>query len=83
VLTTRLTGKTARFAFAGEAIEELATLRDMVEAGTIVSIVDRVLPMERAADAHRIVEAEQRLGAVVIEIEAPPELRGAVPRARQ
>ena len=40
----------------------------MIESGKIVSIVDEVYPMERAADAHRKVETEQRLGAIVIEI---------------
>jgi NADPH:quinone reductase-like Zn-dependent oxidoreductase len=40
----------------------------MIEAGTIGSIVDRVFPMDQAADAHRRVETEQRLGAIVIAI---------------
>ena len=71
VFTTRFTNKTARFAFAGETKEELSALTEMIEAGQIRSIVDRVYPMERAADAHRLVETEQRLGAVVIAIGAP------------
>ncbi len=68
VLTTRFTDKTARFAFARETKKELAALKEMIEDGTIGSIVDRVYPMEQAADAHRLVETEQRLGAVVIAI---------------
>ncbi len=43
-------------------------LKEMIEDGEIGSIVDRVYPMEQAADAHRSVETEQRLGAVVIAI---------------
>lgn len=66
--TSRFTNKTARFAFAGETREALNTLREMIEAGKIRSIVDRVYPMAQAADAHRRVETEQRLGAVVIAI---------------
>ena len=69
-LTTRFTNKTASFAFAGETKAELLALKEMIEAGTIRSIVDRVFPMEQAADAHRLVETEQRLGAVVIAIDA-------------
>jgi NADPH:quinone reductase-like Zn-dependent oxidoreductase len=65
-LTTRFTSKTAIFAFAGETREELLALKGMIEEGKIRSIVDRVFPMERAADAHRLVETEQRLGAIVI-----------------
>ena len=66
--TTRFTDKTARFAFAGETKAALRTLKEMIEDGRIRSIVDRVYPMEQAADAHRRVETEQRLGAVVIAI---------------
>jgi NADPH:quinone reductase-like Zn-dependent oxidoreductase len=68
VLTTRLTDKTASFAFAAESREELLALKEMIETGTVISIVDKVYPMEQAIDAHRRVETEQRLGAVVIEI---------------
>ncbi len=68
VLTTRFTDKTARFAFARETTQELTALKEMIEDGTIGSIVDRVYPMEQAADAHRLVETEQRLGAVVIAV---------------
>ena len=68
VFTTRFTDKTARFAFARETQEELLALKGMIEGGNLGSIVDRVFPMEQAADAHRLVEAEQRLGAIVIAI---------------
>lgn len=86
-LTSLLTDKTATFAFAGETREELATLTTMIEGGTIAPIVDKVLPMERAADAHRLVETEQRLGAIVIDVAgdtagtdgARSELPGRVP----
>ena len=47
------------------AFEELAA---MVDAGELVGIVDRVLPMEQAAEAHRLVDTEQRLGAIVLAI---------------
>jgi NADPH:quinone reductase-like Zn-dependent oxidoreductase len=66
VLTTRFTDKTVTVAFAPETKEALATLTEMIEAGKIQSIVDRVYPMAEVAAAHRRVETEQRLGAVVI-----------------
>lgn len=68
LLTTRFTDKAATFAFAGETREELLALKELIEAGRIVSIVDRVLPMEQAAEAHRLVESEERRGAIVIAI---------------
>lgn len=68
VFTTRFTDKSARFAFAHESEAELLKLKEMIEDGQIRSIVDRVYPMEQAAEAHRRVESEQRLGAIVIDI---------------
>ncbi len=69
LVTTRFTDKTATFAFARETREELRALQALIEAGRIGSIVDRVLPMERAAEAHRLVENEERRGAIVIAID--------------
>jgi len=66
VLTSKFTDKTAIFSFAGEKKEELLALKEMIEAGTINSTVDKTYPIERAAEAHRRVETEQRLGIVVI-----------------
>ncbi|WOJ92296.1 NAD(P)-dependent alcohol dehydrogenase [Congregibacter variabilis] len=68
VFTTRLSDKNVRFAFARESKEELLALKELIEAGKVTSIVDRVYAAEEAVDAHRRVETEQRLGAVVIEI---------------
>ncbi len=68
ILTSAFRGKKAIFAFAGENEEELLALRRMIEDGVIRPVVDSVFPMERAAEAHQRVEAEQRLGAVVISI---------------
>ena len=67
-LTTRFSDKTVRFAFAAERKEELEDLTAMIEAGQIESIVDRVLSMYDAAEAHRLVETEQRRGAIVLQI---------------
>ena len=69
MLTTRFTDKSATCAFARETVEELTALKDMIENGEITSIVYRVLPMHRAAEAHRLVETEQRVGAIVIAID--------------
>jgi len=68
VLTTRFTGKTALFAFARESRRELLSLKEMIEDRKIGSIVDSVYPMEQVVDAHRRVESEQRVGAVMIAI---------------
>ena len=66
VLTTKLTPKTVIFVFAGEKEKELVVLKEMIEEGKIKSVVDKIFPMDQAADAHRRVETEQRLGTIVI-----------------
>jgi NADPH:quinone reductase-like Zn-dependent oxidoreductase len=68
VFTPLVTDKTVTFTFAGETEEELLALKAMIEAGGIKPIVDQVYPMEQVAEAHRRVEAEQRLGIIVIAI---------------
>ena len=69
VLTSTFTDKTAIFVFAGEKEEELLALKEMIEEGKIKSIVDKIYPFEQAAEAHRRVETEKRLGTVVISAE--------------
>ena len=62
VITSKFTNKSVIFAFAGEKQEELLDLKKMIEDGRIKSVVDRTYSMEQAAEAHRRVETEQRLG---------------------
>ena len=71
VLTSLITDKTAVFVFAGEKEEELLALKEMIEQGKIIAVVDKIYPIEQVAEAHRRVEAEQRLGAVVISLGYP------------
>ena len=66
VITTKTTDKTARFAFAKETVEELETLKTMLAAGQITPVIDKLLPMESASEAHHLVETEKRLGAIVL-----------------
>lgn len=69
VLSAGLGDKKAIFAFAGEKEEELRALKEMIEGGKIKPVVDQTYPMEHAAEAHRRVETEQRLGTIVISME--------------
>ncbi len=66
--TSRFTDKQALFAFAGETEEELTTLKEMIQAGKIKAAVDKIYPLAQAAEAHRRVETEQRLGVVVLDV---------------
>ena len=68
VLTSSFTDKTAIFSFADESVEELLELKEMIEAGKIKPVVDKIYSIDQAGEAHRRVETEQRLGIVVISI---------------
>lgn len=68
VITNRFTDRTTVVALARETEEELLALKDMIEAGTIRPVIDIIFSMAQAAEAHRRVETEQRLGMVVIAI---------------
>lgn len=50
---------------------DLVTVRELVEAGTLRPVVDRVFPLAQAAQAHRYAESAARLGTVVISVEQP------------
>ena len=65
-LTSTFTDKRAIFAFANEKEEELLALKELIEAGKIQPVVDRIYSMEQIAEAHHRVETEQRLGSVIM-----------------
>ena len=43
--------------------EDLAFLRQLLEAGVIKPVIDRVYPLAQVAEAHRYAEAMRYLGA--------------------
>ena len=63
--------KKVRCVVMSERQADLVTIRELVEAGTLRPIVDRVFPLEQAALAHRHAESGARQGTVVISIAQP------------
>ena len=46
----------------------LAGVWPAVEAGEVRPVVDRVVPLERVADAHRLLEASSHIGKVLLQV---------------
>jgi len=74
LLTRRLSliGSTLRARPAGEKAALVAGFRKrfgaLVEAGRLRPIVDRVLPLAQAADAHRAMKASEHFGKIVLRV---------------
>ena len=45
---------------------ELAEVLKFVRAGRLEPVVDRVMPLAEAAEAHRRIEARQNFGKIVL-----------------
>lgn len=48
--------------------ETAASVWPLVEAGSVRPVVDRVLPLDEVVEAHRVVEASEHIGKVVLRV---------------
>jgi NADPH:quinone reductase-like Zn-dependent oxidoreductase len=69
---TRLGKRRMRFNVSSPTREDVLFFKELIEQGRYRPIVDRVYPLEQAADAHTYVESWQKTGNVVLTVNGGP-----------
>jgi NADPH:quinone reductase-like Zn-dependent oxidoreductase len=70
-LLSRIGSKKTRFFIANINQKDLVFLKELLEAGKVVPVIDRRYPLSDAAEAIRYLEEGHAQGKVVLRVETP------------
>lgn len=73
LITSLFGGKKAKIAATGlrdphEKVKDMYLLKELMEAGTIIPVIDRCYPLEDIREAHRYVDSGRKKGNIVVVI---------------
>lgn len=68
MFVSKKNGKKAVAALADYKVEAMLYLKELIEAGKVKAVIDKVYPLEQMADAHRYVDSGKKKGNLVIKV---------------
>jgi NADPH:quinone reductase-like Zn-dependent oxidoreductase len=70
LVTPLLGGKKVIFPIPKNLMASLVSIRALVESGSFKPVIDREYPLDKIADAYRYVATGQKIGNVIINMDA-------------